>query len=120
MPKIFYTQPDGTERVVDATAGDSVMQTAVRNGVAGILGQCGGVLSCATCHVFLAEKHAEEFPPVSEDEDEMLDCAATDSEDGAGVLAGPPPAREDNSRLSCQLVLADGQEVHVTVPETQL
>jgi 2Fe-2S ferredoxin len=106
MPKVFYSQPDGTERVVDATAGDSVMQTAVRNGVAGILGQCGGVLSCATCHVFLAEKHAEEFPPVSEDEDEMLDCAATD--------------REDNSRLSCQLVLADGQEVHVTVPETQL
>ena len=106
MPKVFYTQPDGTERVVDATAGDSVMQTAVRNGVAGILGQCGGVLSCATCHVFLADEHAGEFPPVSEDEDEMLDCAATE--------------REDNSRLSCQLVLADGQEVHVTVPETQL
>ena len=106
MPKVFYTQPDGTERVVDATAGDSVMQTAVRNGVTGILGQCGGVLSCATCHVFLAEEHADEFPPVSEDEDEMLDCAATD--------------REVNSRLSCQLVLSEGQEVHVTVPEAQL
>lgn len=106
MPKVFYTQSDGIERVVEAEAGDSVMQTAVRNGVPGILGQCGGSLSCATCHVFLDERHADDFPPVGEDEDDMLDVAATD--------------REDNSRLSCQLVLAPGQEVHVTIPETQL
>ncbi|MFD5200996.1 2Fe-2S iron-sulfur cluster-binding protein [Streptomyces sp. NPDC058375] len=106
MPKVIYKQPDGAERVIEAGAGVSVMQTAVRNGVPGILGQCGGVLSCATCHVFLAEENADDFTAVSEDEDEMLDCAATD--------------REDNSRLSCQLVLAPGQEVRVTVPETQL
>ncbi|WP_329791907.1 2Fe-2S iron-sulfur cluster-binding protein [Lentzea sp. DG1S-22] len=106
VPKVFYTQPDGTERVVEAEAGDSVMQAAVRNGVPGILAQCGGSLSCATCHVFLDERHADDFPPVSEDEDDMLDVAATD--------------REDNSRLSCQLVLTEGQEVHVTIPETQL
>ncbi|MER5261772.1 2Fe-2S iron-sulfur cluster-binding protein [Actinosynnema sp. NPDC002837] len=106
VPKVFYTQPDGTERVVEAEVGDSVMQTAVRNGIPGILGQCGGSLSCATCHVFLDERHADDFPPVGEDEDDMLDVAATD--------------REDNSRLSCQLVVAAGQEVRVTVPETQL
>ncbi|PRX99758.1 2Fe-2S ferredoxin [Allonocardiopsis opalescens] len=106
MPKVFYTLPDGTERVVAAEPGDSVMRTAIRNGVTGILGQCGGELSCATCHVFVDERHAGEFPPVSEDEDDMLDVAATD--------------REDTSRLSCRLVLAAGQEVHVTVPEAQL
>lgn len=103
VPKVFYSQPDGSEVVVDAVAGDSVMQTAVRNGVSGIVGQCGGALSCATCHVFLA---SGDFPPLGEDEDEMLDCAATE--------------REGNSRLSCQLVLAEGQEVRVTVPEAQL
>lgn len=103
VPKVFYTQPDGAETVIEAVAGDSVMQTAVRNGVSGIVGQCGGALSCATCHVFLA---AGDFPPPGEDEDEMLDCAATE--------------REDNSRLSCQLVLGEGQEVRVTVPEAQL
>lgn len=101
--KVFYTQPDGTERVVEANPGDSVMQTAVRNGVSGIVGQCGGSLSCATCHVFL---DSGEFGPVSEDEDDMLEVAATD--------------REDNSRLSCQLVLAAGQEVRVTIPAAQL
>lgn len=106
VPKVFYLQPDGSETAVEAVPGDSVMQTAVRNGVSGILGQCGGSLSCATCHVFLAEENSDDFAPVSEDEDEMLDCAATE--------------REDNSRLSCQLVLGAGQEVHVIVPETQL
>ncbi|MDX3100988.1 2Fe-2S iron-sulfur cluster-binding protein [Nonomuraea angiospora] len=106
MPKVFYTHPDGRQEVIEAAAGDSVMQTAVRNGVSGIVGQCGGSLSCATCHVFLAEENADDFAPVSDDEDEMLDCAATE--------------RQDNSRLSCQLVLREGQEVRVTVPEAQL
>ncbi|MEU6917373.1 2Fe-2S iron-sulfur cluster-binding protein [Streptomyces olindensis] len=106
MPKVFYTQPDGTERGVEGTAGDSVMQIAVRNGVPGVLGQCGGVLSCATCHVFLDEQNADDFPPVGEDEDEMLDCTAVE--------------RAASSRLSCQLSLAEGQHVRVTVPETQL
>lgn len=105
MPKVFYIQPDGTEKVIDGAAGDSVMTTAVRNGVSGIVGQCGGVLSCATCHVFLAEDEVNNFPAPVEDEDEMLDCAATD--------------REATSRLSCQLALRDGLDVHVVVPREQ-
>jgi 2Fe-2S ferredoxin len=106
MPKVFYTLPGGGQRVVEAARGDSVMQAAVRNGVLGILGQCGGALSCATCHVFVDETELMDFPTVGEDEDEMLDCAATD--------------RQDNSRLSCQLVLTEEQEVHVTIPPAQL
>lgn len=42
MPEVSYTLPDGSERLVQARAGGSVMQTAVRNGVTGIVGQCGG------------------------------------------------------------------------------
>jgi 2Fe-2S ferredoxin len=106
VPKVFYTLPNGSERAIEATPGDSVMQTAVRNGVSGIVGQCGGVLSCATCHVFVDEDDLAACPPMSEDEDEMLDVAATD--------------REPNSRLSCQLALVDGQDIHVTIPDAQL
>ncbi len=106
MTKVFYEQPDGVEKVVDGVVGESVMSTAVKNGVRGIVGQCGGVLSCATCHVFLATDELSNFDPPSEDEDEMLDCAATD--------------REDNSRLSCQLQLRDGVDVRVTIPAEQL
>ncbi|MFV9432033.1 2Fe-2S iron-sulfur cluster-binding protein [Rhodococcus aetherivorans] len=105
MPKVFYVQPDGTERVIDGVAGDSVMSTAVRNGVSGIVGQCGGSLSCATCHVYLAEEDHRHFEAPSEDEDDMLDCTASD--------------REDSSRLSCQLILREGVDLHVTIPDEQ-
>lgn len=106
MPKIFYTLPDGTERVVEAAAGDSVMQTAVRNGVTGIVAQCGGELSCATCHVFVDGDELAGLPEPGEDEDDMLEGTAVE--------------RAENSRLSCQLVLAEGQNMHVSIPEEQL
>lgn len=105
MPKVFYVLPDGSERVIDGEVGDSVMMTAVRNGVVGIIGQCGGTLSCATCHVFLDEAELELYPDMDEMEDEMLDCAAVD--------------RETNSRLSCQLDLREGVDLHVVLPESQ-
>lgn len=105
MPKVFYVDPDGTERVINGVAGDSVMSTAVRNGVAGIVGQCGGSLSCATCHVYLAAEDQQFFDAPSEDEDDMLDCTASD--------------REDTSRLSCQLILREGVDLHVTIPDEQ-
>lgn len=105
MPKVFYALPDGTDRVLDADVGDTVMATAVRNGLTGIIGQCGGSLSCATCHVFLDEGELPLYPEMDEMEDEMLDCAAVE--------------RKTNSRLSCQLELRDGLDLHVTVPEAQ-
>lgn len=106
MPKVFYTQPDGAVKVVEGVAGESVMSTAVRNGVHGIVGQCGGTLSCATCHVYLDRRELGHFPQPSEDEDDMLDCTASD--------------REDNSRLSCQLTLSEGMALHVTIPDEQV
>ena len=48
MPKVTFVGPDGSRRTIDAATGDSVMATAVRNGVPGIVGECGGNLSCAT------------------------------------------------------------------------
>jgi 2Fe-2S ferredoxin len=105
VPKVFYVHPDGSERVLEGEVGDSVMMTAVRNGVAGIIGQCGGTLSCATCHVFLEESELDLYPDMDEMEDEMLDCAAVE--------------REPNSRLSCQLELREGVDLHVRLPEAQ-
>src|ERR1700733_4974895 len=56
MPKVIFITLDGTERAVDATLGESVMAAAVRNGVPGIVGECGGNCSCATCHVYVADE----------------------------------------------------------------
>jgi len=105
MPTVIYTDPAGTQTAVEGAPGDSVMETAVRNGVPGIVGECGGSLSCATCHVFL-ESGDEHVDPISEMEDEMLYGTAVD--------------RQDTSRLSCQLKLRDGVELHVGTPETQV
>jgi 2Fe-2S ferredoxin len=106
MPTVTYVAFDGSETIVNGFAGDSVMETAVRNGVPGIVAECGGSLSCATCHVFVCPESAALFPPRSDLEDDMLDGTAVD--------------REDNSRLSCQLKLEDDLSVHVRTPETQV
>ena len=47
MPKVVYAGSDGVERVIDAAIGESVMSAALRNGVPGIIGECGGNTSCA-------------------------------------------------------------------------
>lgn len=106
MPTVHFTDSEGTTRDIDAKVGDSVMETAVRNGVPGIVAECGGSLSCATCHVFVREDDLEQLPPMEDMEDEMLYGTAVD--------------REENSRLSCQLKLREGQDLHVTTPETQV
>jgi ferredoxin, 2Fe-2S len=106
MSTVTYTDATGESRVIEATVGDSVMETAVRNGVPGIVAECGGSLSCATCHVFVDPTDLAQLPAMEEMEDEMLWGAAQD--------------REDNSRLSCQIKVTDGCDLHVTTPATQV
>ncbi|TFD45992.1 2Fe-2S iron-sulfur cluster binding domain-containing protein [Cryobacterium frigoriphilum] len=103
MPSVTYISASGSETAVAGFAGDSVMETAVRNGVPGIVAECGGSLSCATCHVFVCAD--SDFAAMLELEDDMLDGTAID--------------REANSRLSCQLKLGDA-DIRVTTPETQV
>lgn len=82
------------------------MQTALDNGVDGIVGECGGSAMCATCHVYVDEAFLDLLPPMKEVENEMLECTATE--------------RRPNSRLSCQIKLdavLDG--IVVELPETQ-
>lgn len=106
MTKVNYTDAQGETRTIDANVGDSVMETAMRNGVPGIVAECGGSLSCATCHVFVDNNQLESLPPMSDMEDEMLYGTAVD--------------RQDNSRLSCQIPVTEGMDLHVTTPETQV
>ena len=89
MPKVFYTQPDGTVVTVEGAAGDSVMLTAVRNGVPGVVGQCGGSLSCATCHVYVDPEWVARLPDRQSDEADLLSILTTYD--------------KATSRLSCQV-----------------
>jgi len=102
MPKVTYVTPDGSEVTLDAREGDSVMEVAVKNGVKGIVAECGGACSCATCHVYVDPEFVQVVGDVSDLEDDMLDGAEAD--------------RMENSRLSCQIKMStelDGLKVRV-------
>ena len=80
--------------------GQSLMQAAVDANLDGIQADCGGLLTCATCHVVVQADWLSKLPPVSSDED--------------GMLAFTAQTREPGSRLSCQIVLTpelDGMQV---------
>jgi 2Fe-2S ferredoxin len=102
VPVVVYVLPDGERRKVEAVDGRSVMQTAIDALVPGIVGECGGEMSCATCHVFVDEDWAGRFAPVSEDEAAMLEATAAEP--------------TEFSRLSCQLpctLETDGVVIHI-------
>lgn len=106
MSTITYVNHDGQTRSIDASDGISVMQAALSNGISGIEADCGGAASCATCHVYVDQKWAELVGGPGEDENDMLDCTASE--------------RRANSRLSCQIEISsklDGLVVYL--PESQ-
>ena len=89
MPLISYITPDGAVESLKARNGDSVMETAVKEGVPGIIAECGGAGACATCHVYVDANFAELVGPPNDLEDDLLDGASS--------------PRKPTSRLSCQI-----------------
>ena len=53
MPHITYIESDGTRHETEGEVGSTVMETAIMNGVPGIVAECGGACTCATCHVYV-------------------------------------------------------------------
>ena len=92
MPVITYIIADGTQKRVDAANGISLMQLALSNGIPGIIGECGGVMSCATCHVHVDEAWYGRLAPPQPSELDMLEFA----DDPTSL-----------SRLGCQIKVHD-------------
>ena len=106
MPKVILIKPDGSRVELDIAVGTSVMRAATAQGIGGIVGDCGGGLTCATCHVVVQQEFTALAPLMTPNEDQMLDFTAM--------------AREPNSRLSCQLVMTealDGLTVRIADPQ---
>jgi 2Fe-2S ferredoxin len=107
MPTVTYTQPNGTQQTLQVEEGTTLMRAAVSNGIDGIIGECGGQAMCATCHVYVRPEYAQMLPEISDDEDEMLDCATAE--------------RLVNSRLACQIKIDEQlTEIVVDIPDGQL
>ena len=104
MPRVRFIQADGQTSEVDALSGDSVMETAIDNDIPGIVAECGGACSCATCHVHVDPAWLPKLPEMDPMEDAMLG-AAND--------------RQPSSRLSCQIQITeelDGLTMTVVPP----
>ena len=107
MPKITFVNPDGTEIVIEAAAGRSLMEAAINGGVSRIVGECGGACQCATCHVYVADSWRDRIAPVSPDEEVMLDNTMSE--------------RRSESRLSCQIkVEGEHDGLVVRLPDRQI
>ena len=101
MPKLIVVTRSGEERAVEADAGLTVMEAIRDNGFDELLALCGGCCSCATCHVHVDPAFADQLPPLSEDEDDLLESSSH---------------RSETSRLSCQIPFTealDGLKVRI-------
>ena len=75
MAKIKFIEHNGNEHEVEADNGLTIMQAAVNNNVPGIVAECGGACSCATCHVHIKSDWYTKIEPPSNMENEMLEFA---------------------------------------------
>lgn len=93
MPKVTYVSAEGEKKEVETPVGTTVMSAALKNGIDGIVAECGGVCMCSTCHAFVDEKFFSKLPPASDTEEAVLEISAEE--------------RQPTSRLSCQIKMTD-------------
>ncbi len=106
MAKIKYIEHNGKEHLIEVPNGLTVMEGAVQNDIPGIDADCGGGMSCATCHVYVKEEWHDKLPKKEMGEEDMLDQAYEP---------------KSNSRLSCQIIISDDLDgLSVYMPEKQV
>lgn len=93
MATVEYIQPDGTVVAVEAADGENLMKLALANDVDGVIGECGGELSCGTCHVYVEPEWAAKLDPQSADEVDLIE-----------IMDSYQPGA---SRLGCQIKMCD-------------
>lgn len=105
MGTLTFIERDGTRRELEYRDGESLMQAGTREGIGGIIGECGGSCMCATCHVYLTEEEFARLPPAGDMEREALEFTALNV--------------RPTSRLGCQVTLGPATDgLVVSVAET--
>ncbi len=105
MPKLIVVDRAGVEKTMEAQTGLTLMEAIRDNGFDELLALCGGCCSCATCHVYVDPAFADKLPPMSEDENDLLESS---------------DHRNETSRLSCQVPLTaemDGLKVSIAAED---
>ena len=94
MPRLNVIMRSGERRSIEGAAGESVKDALIAAGITEInaITNCGGCCSCGTCHIYLDPADLARVPPMQSQEDDLLYIRDD---------------RRENSRLSCQVRLAD-------------
>jgi ferredoxin, 2Fe-2S len=87
MTLLRVVDRDGVEHEVDAKPGLKVMEN-LRELDYGVAAICGGMCSCATCHVYVDAAWSARLPAMMSDERELLSELSH---------------YQENSHLSCQI-----------------
>ena len=103
--RVRFIEPSGGEHEVECGPGISAMQCATDHGVQGIIGECGGVMACGTCHGYVDAAWMDALPPPSDCEKDMIE----------GCIDVRP-----GSRLTCQILLREKLDgLVIAVPRSQ-
>lgn len=94
MAEVRVTDREGNKHTLTASNAEPLMEV-LRDANLGVLGTCGGMCSCGTCHVYVGAEWADRLPPKGDDETMMLE--------GIGELVELRPT----SRLSCQIPVTE-------------
>ena len=106
MPKISVTDLSGETRTIEAEVGLSLMENLRDNDFDDLAAICGGCCSCCTCHVMVTGDAASKLPEMEDDELMLLEDS--------------PHYQQGESRLSCQIEVADDMDgLNVTIVDEQ-
>lgn len=103
MPQVTFITSAGSRITLENVEGN-LMEIARDHEIEGIDGDCGGVCSCSTCHVYIPQPWQEKVTPIEELEADTL--SFNDNQ-------------QENSRLSCQIEVTDELDgLEVIVPKS--
>jgi 2Fe-2S ferredoxin len=105
MSTVTFVEHDGIAHTVEVPVGMSLKDGSVRHNLPGIVAECGGMCSCATCHVYIDEDWVDRLEEPDPEESELVEFLEN---------------RAPTSRLSCQILMAEELDgIVVRVPEYQ-
>ena len=96
MATVLFVEASGAEHRIDVPTGENLMRAALNEGLDGMVGECGGGLACATCHCYVISAA-----------DGALSAPKQDEADTVEFNAHEP---QENSRLTCQVIVTEALE----------
>jgi|SRR5690606_5621610 len=105
MAKITFQfeEKDKSPQTVEMEVGEMILDVALDNDIQ-LHHNCGAVCACSTCHIYV-DRGMDSLQEISDKEEDFIDRARNP---------------RFNSRLACQCVLEEEENLTVTIPDQSL